>query len=73
MTKASYVHLSDGTVWPHPKRVNEIEWRARYGELSREDVLVLASVASIYTAAIKGQAALSSFALFRLELEKEDE
>lgn len=43
-----YVSLNDGTVWP--VNVGEIEWRLRYGELSKTDRLIAASVLGAYSA-----------------------
>jgi hypothetical protein len=42
-----YVHLDNGTVWP--VNVGDIEWRLRYGEPTRSDLLIAASVLAIYT------------------------
>ena len=50
---AAYKHLSDGTLWPQPgERISEIGWKLRYGEPTRSELLVAASVLDAYRALI---------------------
>jgi hypothetical protein len=41
-----YESLEDGTIWP--VNVGGIEWTLRYGEPTRGDLLIAASVLSVY-------------------------
>lgn len=43
----SYVHFDDMT-WPHPHDPTDVEWRLRYGEPTRSDLLVAASYIGAY-------------------------
>ena len=38
------VKLPDGSSWPDPRHVADLEWRLRHGEPTRGDVLDAASV-----------------------------
>ena len=52
----SYVS-GEGTTWPHPDRVGEVEWRLRYlppAALTRGDMLVAASVCAVYRRLAEG-------------------
>mgnify|MGYP003577776373 CR=1 FL=1 len=45
--------IFDGMTWPFPcERLNEVEWRLRYGEPTQQDRMLAASVMSAYTALI---------------------
>jgi hypothetical protein len=44
----SYLRLPEGTTWPDPKDPNEIQHTLRYGQPSREDLLVAASFIAAY-------------------------
>ena len=44
----SWLRLPDGTTWPNPADPNEVEWRLRYGNPTREDILAAASVMNAY-------------------------
>lgn len=45
----SYIRLEDGTIWPDPLVVGEIEYALRYGpELTREQQLVAAGALEAY-------------------------
>jgi len=46
---SSYVKLDD-CVWPNPKDENGIQWKLRYGQPTKEDLLVAASFLSAYKA-----------------------
>jgi hypothetical protein len=38
----------DGMAWPNPRDPLEIEWKLRYGQPSREDLLAAASFVAAY-------------------------
>ena len=38
----------DGMTWPNPSDPNESQWRIRYGQPSREDLMFAASVMHAY-------------------------
>lgn len=46
MASDHYVHLGDDTTWP--VNVGRIEWVLRYGEPTRSDLLIAASVLHAY-------------------------
>jgi arylsulfatase A-like enzyme len=43
----TYVNF-DGTCWPNPLDPNEIEWKLRYGEPTKAELLQAASFVSAY-------------------------
>lgn len=45
-----FIHFDNGTTWPNPTELDELDHVLRYGEPSREDLLMAASVVSAYTA-----------------------
>lgn len=44
----SYHVLSNDTTWPSPVASNDIEWQLRYGQPTREQILVAASMLSAF-------------------------
>lgn len=42
-----FVHIGD-MVWPNPYDPNAVQWRLRYGEPTRSDLLVAASYVAAY-------------------------
>lgn len=38
----------DGMTWPNPTDPNEVQWRLRYGQPNKEDLLVAASFMHAY-------------------------
>lgn len=48
MTKPSPYVQFDGMTWPHPNDPAEVEWRLRYGTLSRDINMTAASYVEAY-------------------------
>lgn len=49
----AFVRVGPEMTWPFPgKRLAEVEWALRYGEPTRSDLLVAASVISAYEALV---------------------
>ena len=44
----TYIKRDNGTVWPNPADPLEVEWKLRYGRLTREEQLVAASFIAAY-------------------------
>lgn len=46
----SYIRLEDGTIWPDPSKVGEVEYALRYGpdHLTREQQLLAAGALGAY-------------------------
>ena len=50
----SHVLISDGTTWPSAgKETRDLNWRLRYGDPNRQDMLQAASVLSAYLALVE--------------------
>lgn len=48
-TRPPYALLpEDGTVWPNPDYLADVQWRLRYGKPSREDLRTAASAVAAY-------------------------
>ena len=43
-----YLQCGDEGTWPNPHDPTEVQWRLRYGEPTREDLMVAASVMGAY-------------------------
>lgn len=44
----SYIKPDEETVWPNPKDPCEIEWKLRYGNPTKSELLIAASYISAY-------------------------
>jgi hypothetical protein len=50
MAETRFVMLGNGTVWPNPEALDDLEWQLRYGHPFRSDLIVAASVVHAYQA-----------------------
>ncbi len=50
--RKSWVVLPEGRTFPDPADPNEVQWRLRYGQPTREDLMHAASVMAAYSALV---------------------